>query len=150
MPTKFKGTTREVRALNAYICLYRASESINHRITKDFKGDGFTPAQFSLLECLYHHGPMSPTLLANKTMRTCGNMTFVLDKLEKKGWLKRKINPKERRSLTIYLLDKGKDMVEKWLPIYVHNIVGEMNLLNKEQQETLRQLSRTIGIGAKR
>jgi len=149
MPTKFNGNIREVRALNAYICLYRATESINHRICKDFKQDGFTPSQFSLLECLYHHGPMSPTILAIKTMRTCGNMTFVLDKLENKDWLQRKVNPKERRSYTIYLLEKGKKMVEKWLPIYVNNIVVEMNSLNKKEQETLRYLSRTIGLGTK-
>lgn len=146
MPTKYKGSPRQLKSLNAYICFHRASESINQRLSRHFNQDGFTLAQFSLLECLYHNGPMNPTSLATKTMRSCGNMTFVMDKLESKGWLKRELNPKERRSYNIVLLDKGRSMVEKWLPIYVDNIVEEMSLLSAKQLDELRALSKIIGI----
>ena len=53
MPTKYSGTKSEVRALNAYIKLLRASESITGRLAGLVSSQtGMTLSQFSVLEAL--------------------------------------------------------------------------------------------------
>ncbi len=148
MPTLYNGSVQEKRALNAYICLYRAADTITERVTKNIQASGITTSQFALLECLYHHGSMNPSHLAKKTLKSCGNMTFIIDKLEKKGWLKREAIPNERRSHMVTLKQKGKDIVEEWLPTYVNNIKNNMALLSLQEQNSLRELCRKIGLGS--
>ncbi|MFH0879598.1 MAG: flagellar hook capping FlgD N-terminal domain-containing protein, partial [Lentisphaerota bacterium] len=54
-------------------------------------------AQFSALECLGHLGPMMIGELTRKQLVSGGNMTVVVDNLEKEGLVKRVVNAKDRR-----------------------------------------------------
>ena len=49
----------EIRALNAYIKLVRASESVFGRIGQNLRAEGGqTLSQFGVLEALWHLGPL--------------------------------------------------------------------------------------------
>ena len=97
MPTHFQGSEATVRALNAYINLVRASDSVLSKIGTHLESEGVTTGQFAVLEALLHLGPMCQHVLAEKLLRSGGNMTLVVDNLQKQGWVKRERQEKDRR-----------------------------------------------------
>src|ERR1700676_2868538 len=99
MATRHRGPEKEVRALNAYIALMRAAESL-------------TIGEFGALEALYHLGPMRPNELARKLLRSPGNMTTVFDNLERSGWVVRRREKDDRRCLTVHLTGAGRRLIE--------------------------------------
>ena len=66
MGTKYKGTTREIKSLNAFINLLRATNSLEARLSKNLDKFNLTTSQFGVLEALYHLGPMSQKEIGKK------------------------------------------------------------------------------------
>ena len=88
MSTKFKGTRAETSALNTFIKLMRAADSLNSRLMPVIEHHGLTFSQFGVMEALYHLGPLCHTELAQKILRSGGNLTLVTKNLERNGWVK--------------------------------------------------------------
>src|ERR1700755_832068 len=97
MPSRHQGSPRERRALAAFINLQRAANSIQSLSMKHLDQHGLTPSQFAVLEALYHVGPLCLSDLAKKILRTSGNLTMVVDNLEKAGLVTRTQSTKDRR-----------------------------------------------------
>ena len=81
MSTHYQGTSEERRALDLYIKLSRAAESVNQRVNRHLQEVNLTVSQFGVLEALYHLGPMTPGVLCDKILRSTGNLTLVIDNL---------------------------------------------------------------------
>ena len=64
MGTKYKGSLKEKIALNAFINLNRAVETVRMRTNKNFQHNGLTESQFGVLEALFHLGPLCQKELA--------------------------------------------------------------------------------------
>jgi MarR family 2-MHQ and catechol resistance regulon transcriptional repressor len=146
MPTRYHGTETETRALNAYITLMRAAESVAARVNERcFRDGNIRPSQFGVLEALYHVGPLHQKEIGRKVLKTEANMTLALGKLERGGWVKRTRLPDDRRYWKVSLTPAGRRAVERVLTPHVAAIVEEMGLLTAPEQETLRRLCRAVG-----
>ncbi|MGA7852971.1 MAG: MarR family transcriptional regulator [Candidatus Acidiferrales bacterium] len=148
MPTHFEGCEGTVRALNAYINLVRASDSVLSKIGTHLESEGVTQGQFAVLEALLHLGPMCQHALAAKLLRSGGNMTLVVDNLQKQGWVKRVRQEKDRRMVQIHLTPKGKRLVTRIFPEHAKAIARVMSELTSAEQEELRRIARKLGRGA--
>ena len=73
MGTHYQGTKAETDALNAYIKLMRAAESVTARSHSVLPKD-ITLSQFGVLEALLHRGPLCQTELAGKLLKSGGNL----------------------------------------------------------------------------
>jgi MarR family 2-MHQ and catechol resistance regulon transcriptional repressor len=147
MATRHRGSEKEVRALNAYIALMRAAESVTGRLQARLTGASLTAGQFGALEALYHLGPMRPNELARKLLRSAGNMTTVLDNLEKHGLAVRRREKDDRRCLTVHITDAGRRLMERLFPGHVSDLVREFAVLTGAEQDELRRLCRVLGTG---
>ena len=150
MGTKYKGTVEEKNALNAFINLKRAVESINTRLNKNFHDKGLTESQFGVLEALFHIGPLCQKDLAQKLLVSGGNITMVIDNLEKRNLVKRKRSLKDRRFIHIELTESGRNLIHSIFPGHVNAVVTEFATLSQEEQKTLRELTRRLGKGIKK
>jgi hypothetical protein len=83
MGSRYKGSQSEVRALDTLIKLMRAAESVNVRLNRFISRAGLTVSQFGALEALYHLGPLCQSELGEKILKSSGNITMVVDNLEK-------------------------------------------------------------------
>lgn len=147
MPTHYKGSEREVRALNAFVNLMRGSDSLARRLHARLEPLGLTRGQFGVLEALYHLGPMCQKTLGEKLLRSGGNVTLVVDNLSKHGWVRRERPPDDRRLIRIHLTPKGRALIARVIPKHVDAIVKEMSALEPEEQEDLRRICRKLGKG---
>ncbi len=145
MGTHYKGTKKEIRALNAYINLMRSAESITSILSRFLADNGLSTGQLGVLEALFHLGPMCQRELALKHLKSDGNITMVVDNLEKKGLVKRKREIEDRRFITVNLTEKGHRLINEIFPSHVSAIVNEMSILTDVEQEELRRLCRKLG-----
>lgn len=146
MGTKYDGTTAEKRALNAFIKLVRAAQSVSGRVESRFSEIGLTVSQFGALEALVHLGPLNQKALAGKILKSTGNITMVVDNLEKRGLVERVRDEEDRRHYSVRATRKGRALIGSFFPGHVQRIVAEMGSLTPEEQEELGRLCRTVGL----
>ena len=147
MGTNYKGSKEEIRALDTYIKLVRATESLGSRIYRSPHLDGLTYSQFGVLEALLHLGPLCQRELGSKILKSSGNITMVIDNLEKRDLVVRQRDQKDRRYVTIHLTSEGKQLIEKVLPAHVACITQELNRLSPHELEQMAGLLRKLGKG---
>ncbi|MFB3040304.1 MAG: MarR family winged helix-turn-helix transcriptional regulator, partial [Candidatus Poribacteria bacterium] len=125
MGTHYKGTEEEIRALNTYIKLMRAVESLTLRLNSHLASARLTISQFGALEALFHLGPLCQRELSEKLLKSSGNITMVVDNLEKRGLVERKREGEDRRYVTVHLTDEGRRLISEIFPAHVAAIVEE-------------------------
>ena len=145
MPTHYNGNADQVRALDSYIKLTRAADSINSRLNISPSMSELTISQFGVLEALLHLGPQCQNVLGSKILKSNSNMTTVIDNLEKRGLVKRERGLEDRRMITIYLTETGKALIEKVLPQHVASIAKQFEVLSPEEHEQLGEILRKLG-----
>lgn len=145
MGTHYHGSEAEIRALNTYIKLMRAAESVTSRINQHLSADKLTVSQFGVLEALYHLGPLCQSDLAQKILKSSGNITLVIDNLEKRGLVVRQRSQKDRRFVTVKLTGVGRALIESIFPRHVERVVQELSSLSADEQEELARLLRKLG-----
>lgn len=145
MPTKFVGLPEEVLALNTFIKLTRAAESFGHRIFAHGALEDLTPSQFGVLEILHHLGPMCPGELSQKLLKSTGNMTMVIDNLEKRGLVIRERSVEDRRMILIRLTEAGSQLINRIFPMYMKALLDEISILTPQEQTELGRLCKKLG-----
>jgi MarR family 2-MHQ and catechol resistance regulon transcriptional repressor len=78
MPSHHTGDACEVLALTTYIKLVRAAEAVSGRLWPRIAAAGPSESQFGVLEALDHLGPMHQCDLAERILKTSGNVTVVI------------------------------------------------------------------------
>ena len=76
-----------------------------------------TPPQLFLLTCLEMDDGQKPRDLAEMVSLDSSSMTPLLDRTEAAGLLVRRPDPDDRRSLRIFLTDKGRELSAKLEPV---------------------------------
>lgn len=147
MSTHYTGTETEQQALDAFIKLTRAAESVNRRVNDHLHEYDLTVSQFGVLEALYHLGPMPVGQLAGKILRSSANLTLVIDNLVKRGLATRERRDDDRRTVRISLTAVGRDLIAGLMPPHVAGVVAAFEVLSPEEQATLAALCRKVGRG---
>src|SRR5258706_5776021 len=125
MPTHYRGSTEERTALDAYIKLMRAAESVTARLEPLMRGADLTVGQFGALEALLHLGPLCQRDLGRKLLRSGGNTTVVVGNLARRRLLRRTRPPEDRRFITVTLTDKGRRLIGGIFPPPAEHAVRE-------------------------
>ena len=138
--------TETAMALDTYVKLMRATESVTARAHRQLSAFGLSFSQFGVLEALYHLGPMSQSEIGQKILRSSGNMTMVIDNLQKRQLVKRERSKTDRRFLIVHLTDKGRDLISKIFPSHATEIALEFGVLTASEQRTLGRLCKKLGL----
>ena len=147
MPTHYQGSKTTVRALNAYINLVRAADSLLARASRQLEPHQLTVSQFGVLEAILHFGPMKQRTLAQKLLCGGANITMVVDHLEKRGLVRRERLSDDRRAILVHLTPAGVKLIKKVFADHADFVAGEMAVLQSNEQEKLRELCRRVGLG---
>jgi MarR family transcriptional regulator, 2-MHQ and catechol-resistance regulon repressor len=149
MSNNYPGTTTEVRSLSTYVKLLRAAEAVSTRVTRHLADSGLSVSQFAVLEALNHLGPLCQRDIGKKILKSGGNITFVIDNLEKRGLVTRVRGTDDRRFFTVQLTSDGERLITGVFPQHADAIVRELGVLTEEEQLELGRLCRKLGLGSK-
>jgi MarR family 2-MHQ and catechol resistance regulon transcriptional repressor len=145
MPTHYRGDETTRRALDAYIKFSRARKVLGALTSRLLAEYGLTESQLGTLETLYYLGPMCLSEIGDKLLVTGGNMTMVVNNLEKRGLVIRERDAVDRRHVTVRLTDQGRQLIDELFPRHAQNIAGLMSILSPNEQEQLGHLCKMLG-----
>ena len=146
MGTNYKSSKKTVSALNSYIKLIRSADSLSSKLNLVLNNYGLTESQFGVLDSLFHLGPMKQKEIGKKILKSGGNVTMVINNLEKQGMVQRMKSEKDKRQFIIHLTPKGKNFIQELLPGIIKKIKKHFEILDKDEQNELQRLCKIIGL----
>jgi len=103
--------------------------------------------QFAVLEALDYLGPMYQKEISEKILKSTGNVTVVVDGLERAGLAARRRSSDDRRKVVVEITDDGRRWLYGILPVYLQALKEEFAVLTAEERADLGKLCRILGHG---
>lgn len=132
-------------SLDLYIALSRASEWVNAHGDRDIRSHGLNRTEFGVLELLYHKGAQPIQQIGTKVLMSSGNITYVVDKLEKKQFVRRNTSSSDRRQILAEITDSGRAFIEEMFPQHTKIIEQAVAGLTAEEQRQASKLLKKLG-----
>lgn len=148
MGTHYAGTVEETEALNAYIKLLRALDTVRRRIDRGNCLGSLKGSPFGVMEMLYHLGPLTQKAIGQKLLVSKSNVVAIIDKLEKRDFVVRQRSTEDRRQIFVHLTEAGQIEIKKLLPLHVASITHAMSSLTLSEQRQLADLCRKLGVNS--
>jgi MarR family transcriptional regulator, 2-MHQ and catechol-resistance regulon repressor len=145
MGSHYRGRANEVRALDAYLKLQRAAATVKVRLEPTLAESELTDVQWSVVDALYHLGPMTQGTLLGKVTTSGGNLTKVIDNLQKRGIVERSRGKKDKRNIVVGLSTGGRVLVRGLLPGQVDAVTRQLSVLTAAEQDELARLCKKLG-----
>jgi MarR family 2-MHQ and catechol resistance regulon transcriptional repressor len=147
MSKNFKGTPAEERARGAFVKLARAAKTALAYTRNGLDQAGLSHGQFAVLEALFHVGPLYLGGLAQRILSSSGNLTLVLENLEKRGLAKRRHQGPDKRFVLATITPAGRRLMARIFPAHARRITEVMGRLSSNEQDELAALCRKLGKG---
>ena len=95
------------------IATARSYNAVFSKIEKHIQKFDLSLSEFGVLEMLLNTGEQSVQKIAEKILVTSGTITYVLDKLQRKGLISRKKCEKDKRVFYITLTSNGETFISE-------------------------------------
>jgi MarR family transcriptional regulator, 2-MHQ and catechol-resistance regulon repressor len=135
-------------ALKLLVVLSRARISLDEHLQAHAARHGLTLTEFAILEVLFHRGPLLLGEVQRRILVSSGGITYLVDRLEKKGLVARQDCPEDRRARYAVLTAEGEELIARIFPEHARTIEDLMSVLTLEEQQTAIRLMRTLGRSA--
>jgi len=132
-------------SLKLFVVLSKAYKVVMDRAVKDMKRNGLSAAEFSVLELLYHKGRMPLQPIGDKILVTSGSITYTVDKLEQKGYLKRVECTDDRRVTYAEITEAGKELFDRIFPPHAELVESLMEGLTPDEKQQAIMLIKKLG-----
>ena len=128
----------------AVIGIMRASNLLVGDLKKTLKNYPINATEFSVMEFLSSKGEKSIQEIRDRILLASGSATYVVDNLEKKGYVNRKISQKDKRVTYIKLTKIGENLMDDIFPIHKINTKKIFDDLTEEELDTLKEILKKI------
>lgn len=135
-------------ALKLWLTLVRAHASLSRLSNADIAQHGFSPSEFSILEVLFHKGPLLLGDLQRKVLVSSGGITFLVDRLAARGLVERQECPSDRRARFAALTRDGQALMKRIFPPHADAMLRAVSGLSAAEQRTATALLRKLGLAA--
>lgn len=136
------------KALKTLTVLLKSSSSVQDVVKKDMIKYGVNPTEFSVLELLYNKGDQPIQYIGKKILLASSSITYVVDKLEKKEFIKRTPSATDRRVTNISISEKGTVFMQETFPQHEELISNLFSELSETEKTTLIDLLKKVGYRA--
>lgn len=128
----------------AVIGIMRASNLLVGDLKKTLKNYPINATEFAVMEFLSSKGEKSIQEIRDRILLASGSATYVVDNLEKKGYVNRKISQKDKRVTYIKLTKIGENLMDDIFPIHKINTKKIFDDLTEEELDTLKDILKKI------
>lgn len=136
-------------ALKLFIVLSRAHKVIHECTYQFFQENGVNPTEFAVLELLYHKGKQPLQKIGNKILLASGSITYVVDKLEGRGYISRVSSDSDRRVTYAEITKEGTAFMDELFPRHEEQLVELMSALSEEDKLQVIELVKKLGLSIK-
>ena len=136
---------RQALALKLWVVLARAYAAVSERAARDVARHDLTLAEFAVIEALYHKGPLLLGEVQKKILVSSGGVTYLVDRLEQRGLVERRLCAEDRRARYAALTAEGIAFMERIFPEHTACIAEVAGVLSEEEQLELTRMLRDLG-----
>ncbi len=125
----------------------RLASLFQNAYTEAFAPLGLSEGDYGVLVTLRRTGAphrLTPSDLARSQMMTSGGMTAAIDRLERRGLVRRLPNPNDRRGSLVELTDEGRTAVDRAMELHAAAESQLVGSLTATERRTLEQLLRKL------
>jgi DNA-binding MarR family transcriptional regulator len=111
---------------------------------------GLTDSQFNVLMLLKYQtkdGTINQTRLGDMLLVNRSNVTGLIDRLEKSGWVERVADPVDRRVKLLTLTPAGDEILQKAEKTYTAEVIQAMSSFSAQERAMLSSLLEKIRAG---
>jgi DNA-binding MarR family transcriptional regulator len=119
-------------------------EKSRRRFHETLEPHGFHPREFGLMTVVMKRPGITQQELAGLAQIDPSSMVAVLDGLEERGLLERRINPDDRRRRAVHLTADGERELEALQREAQKTLAGFLEPLSPEERDTLNHLLRKL------
>jgi DNA-binding MarR family transcriptional regulator len=132
--------------LETWLQMIRTFWTLQSKVEDSLKKHKLTLAQFDLLAMLFklEDQNLNQQELATKLAVTKGNMVGLVNRLSRRGFVKRVPSRTGRRANVIRLTAAGRNLVTAALPDHVRLVSSMMSPLRSHEQQKLRTLLKRL------
>lgn len=127
--------------------LTKAQQSVHQLFKAELIPHGVTPGQYSVLKCLWKDNGQTVKQLAEHLYLDSSTVTGILDRMEQKGLIKKKADPKDRRALQVLLTEKGQALEEPLSQAILNANKKALQEMNDKEYESLKELLHKLSPG---
>lgn len=137
---------RKDTSLRIWLKLHRCYMSVLTVSGTSLREYKLSEAQFGVLDYLVSRGSSKIGVLCSKMMVSGGNMTLILDNLEKNGNIRRVHSRDDRRAIIVEITEKGEKLYAKVLDAYSQTMASVLSVLDEKEQESFSSSLKKLGL----
>ena len=126
------------------IGIMRASNLLVDDLKKTLKNYPINATEFSVMEFLHSKGEKSIQEIRDRILLASGSATYVVDNLEKKGYITRNVSQKDKRVTYIRLTEEGMKLMDEIFPIHKKNTKRIFEKINDKELVILKEILKKI------
>lgn len=134
-PTQTAAQEPFMPTVRALVRAYQAFRSYSDAHIRQL---GLTSSQFDVISTLGNTSGMTFNKLAEKTLTTKGELTGIIDRLEKKGLVRREVPPEDRRSFLAVLTPAGEQVFAETFPAHISYLKRRFAQLDAQDLEQIQ------------
>jgi MarR family transcriptional regulator, 2-MHQ and catechol-resistance regulon repressor len=138
-----------ISAPRLWLILARAYGSMVDYIEGSIVAQGLGLSDFMVLEVLLHKGPQTISAIGEKVLLASASMTSAIDRLGKRGLVRRKTCDSDRRIRFVELTDCGKAFIEEIYARHEKDLETVIGGLCDEERRVIYEGLKKIGLAAK-
>ena len=131
---------KEALALSTFTRLSKTAGRLRRTVYSALSDTRLTESQVNVLELLHRLGPLPQKEIAKNLSVTGGNITMVVDNLQKRNLVNRQRWEEDRRVVHVNLTDLGRETIESFIPLHAKRVQGALDALDPQEQEQLQTL----------
>ena len=135
-------------SLKLWVTLARAFDAVEHHSRASIARFGLGTTEFGVLEVLYHKGSLPVCEVQRRILVESSSTTYVVDKLVKRGLVRRRPSGRDRRVVLLALAPAGRRLMGRIFPPHASAIRRAVAALPARQRAQAVRLLRALGKGA--
>ncbi|MGY0836887.1 MarR family winged helix-turn-helix transcriptional regulator, partial [Aerococcus urinaeequi] len=138
-------TAESLHALRVHL---KGSQYILEVLKKDMRKKGLSENEFTVLELLYNRGQQPIQQIGKRILIPSSSLTYVIDRLEDKGFVERTHNPEDRRVIYAEITKLGREKMAEVFPGHSQLIADMFQEFSEDDLENYINLTKKIGFKA--
>ena len=140
----------DIPGIRVWLILMKAHRALQRHALLSMDRRVMKHSDFVVLEALLHKGPQMVNELGRRTELTSGSITTAVDRLEKRGLVRRASHASDRRARMIHLTREGRERVARVFARHEAAMERATAALDPEARAALIELLKKLGLAAQR
>ena len=132
------------------LILWKAAKAVEKADRQSIARTGLKLTDFQILEVLLHKGPLPINTIAGKVLLTSGSMTAAVNRLERRGFVRRAQDPTDGRCFHVHLTTDGRRVIRQAFAQHRQRLEKIVSILSAAERREVVRLLKLIGMSAEK